>query len=105
MRLGGVDVRDVPNDDLRERVAIVTQEIQLFSATVRDNLTFFDSSIPDARIMAALDELGMGDWVRGLPKGLDTMLATGGTGLSAGEAQLLAFARAFSARPRPGDSR
>ena len=73
-------VRDVPNDDLRGAVAIVTQEIQLFSATVRDNLTFFDSSIPDAQIMAALDELEMGDWVRGLPKGLDTLMATGGTG-------------------------
>lgn len=97
--LGGVDVRDVPNEDLRHRVAIVTQEIQLFSASVRDNLTFFDARIPDAQIMAALDELEMGDWVRRLPKGLDTMLATGGTGLSAGEAQLLAFTRAFLRDP------
>jgi ABC-type multidrug transport system fused ATPase/permease subunit len=99
VHLGGVDVRDVPNDDLRRRVAIVTQDIQLFSASVRDNLTFFDASIPDAQIMAALDELEMGDWVRRLPKGLDTMLATGGSGLSAGEAQLLAFTRAFLRDP------
>jgi ABC-type multidrug transport system fused ATPase/permease subunit len=99
VRLGGVDVRDVPNDDLRRRVAIVTQDIQLFSASVRDNLTFFDASIPDAQIMTALDELEMGDWVRRLPKGLDTMLATGGSGLSAGEAQLLAFTRAFLRDP------
>jgi ATP-binding cassette subfamily B protein len=99
VRLGGVDVRDVLNEDLRHRVAIVTQEIQLFSASVRDNLTFFDSRIPDAQIMTALDELEMGDWVRRLPKGLDTMLATGGTGLSAGEAQLLAFTRAFLRNP------
>lgn len=99
VQLGGVDVRDVRNDDLRRRVGIVTQDIQLFSATVRDNLTFFDASIPDAQIMAALDELGMGDWARGLPKGLDTLLATGGTGLSAGEAQLLAFARVFLRDP------
>lgn len=97
--LGGVDVRNVPNDDLRRRVAIVTQDIQLFSASVRDNLTFFDSAILDTQIMAALDELEMGDWVRRLPKGLDTMLATGGTGLSAGEAQLLAFTRAFLRDP------
>jgi ATP-binding cassette subfamily B protein len=87
------------NADLRERVAIVTQDIQLFSATVRDNLTFFDHAISDARILAALDELGMGDWARALPKGLDTLLASGGTGLSAGEAQLLAFARAFLRDP------
>jgi ABC-type multidrug transport system fused ATPase/permease subunit len=99
VRLGGVDLRDVPNADLRARVAIVTQDIQLFSATVRDNLTFFDPSIADAQIMAALDALGMGDWVRALPGGLDAVLASGGAGLSAGQAQLLAFARAFLRDP------
>jgi ATP-binding cassette subfamily B protein len=99
VRLGGVDLRHVPNADLRARVAIVTQDIQLFSATVRDNMTFFDTSISDARVMAALDTLGMGDWVRALPAGLDTLLASGGAGLSAGQAQLLAFARAFLRDP------
>ena len=99
VRLGGVDVREVRNADIRQRVAIVTQDIQLFSATVRDNLSFFDATIADERILQALDELGLGDWVRALPKGLDTMLATGGAGLSAGEAQLLAFARAFLRDP------
>ncbi len=99
VRLGGIDLRRVPNADLRARVAIVTQDIQLFSATVRNNLTFFDPAIPDAQVMAALDTLGMGDWVRALPDGLDTLLASGGTGLSAGQAQLLAFARAFLRDP------
>lgn len=99
VRLGGVDLRRVPNADLRARVAIVTQDIQLFSATVRDNLTFFDPSIPDPQIMAALDTLGVGDWVRALPHGLDTQLASGGAGLSAGQAQLLALARAFLRDP------
>jgi ATP-binding cassette subfamily B protein len=89
----------VANAELRARVAIVTQDIQLFSATVRDNLTFFDPGIPDERLMAALDTLGMGDWVRALPAGLDTVLASGGAGLSAGQAQLLAFARAFLRDP------
>jgi ABC-type multidrug transport system fused ATPase/permease subunit len=97
--LGGVDLRRVARADLRARVAIVTQDIQLFSATVRDNLTFFDPTITDAQLTAALETLGMGDWLRGLPAGLDTMLATGGTGLSAGQAQLLAFARAFLRDP------
>jgi ATP-binding cassette, subfamily B, bacterial len=99
VRLGGVDLRGVPNTDLRARVAIVTQDIQLFSATVRDNLTFFDTSIPDAQVMGALETLGLGDWARELPEGLDTLLASGGTGLSAGQAQLLAFARAFLRDP------
>lgn len=99
LRLGGVELRCVSNTDLRTRVAIVTQDIQLFNATVRDNLTFFDPRIPEARVMAALDTLGMGDWVRALPDGLDTHLSAGGTGLSAGQAQLLAFARAFLRDP------
>ena len=99
VRLGGIDLRCVPNPNLRTRVAIVTQDIQLFSATVRDNLTFFDPTISDAQVWAALDMLGMGDWVRAHPNGLDTLLASGGAGLSAGEAQLLAFARAFLRDP------
>ncbi|GAB4126438.1 MAG: ABC transporter ATP-binding protein [Roseiflexaceae bacterium] len=99
IRLGGVDLRNVAHADLRTRVTIVTQDIQLFSATVRDNLTFFDTTISDRRLIMALDELGMGSWLRSLPNGLDTMLAAGGSGLSAGQAQLLAFARAFLRDP------
>lgn len=99
LRLGGVDLRAIAVAELRARVAVVTQEIQLFSATVRDNLTLFDPSIPDAQIEAALETLGLGEWLRGLPAGLDTPLASGGTGLSAGQAQLLAFARALLRDP------
>jgi len=98
VHLGGVDVRDVPTGDLRRRVAIVTQDVQLFRATLRDNLTLFDPSVDDTRIRAALDGLGLGAWVDGLADGLDTVLAPGG-GVSAGEAQLLAFARIFIGDP------
>jgi len=97
--LGGVNLRDVKNTDLRTRVAIVTQDVQLFSATVRDNLTLFDRTIDDARLLMAIDTLGLGEWLQALPNGLDTLLASGGSGLSAGEAQLLAFARAFLRDP------
>jgi ABC-type multidrug transport system fused ATPase/permease subunit len=65
---------------------------------VRDNLTFFDPAIADDRILAVLDDLGLGPWLRALPAGLDTELDAGG-GLSAGEAQLLAFARLFLKDP------
>jgi ABC-type multidrug transport system fused ATPase/permease subunit len=99
IRLGGVDLRDAGLGDLRTRVGLVTQEIHLFHASVRDNLTFFDRSIPDARILAVLDDLGLGAWYRGLPRGLDTKLAPGGSGLSAGQAQLVAFARVFLKDP------
>ncbi len=97
--LGGVDTRHARLADLRRRVGVVTQDVQLFHATVRDNLTFFDNSVSDARIVQVLEELGLGDWYRSLPDGLDSMLAADGTGLSAGEGQLLAFARVFLLDP------
>ncbi len=97
--LDGVDLRDVALDDLRRRVGMVTQDVQLFGASVRDNLTLFNPRIPDGRVEAALEELGLGDWYRALPDGLDTELPAGGGGLSAGQAQLLAFARVFLRDP------
>jgi len=97
--LGGVPAAAALLKDLRRHVGIVTQDVQLFEATVRNNLTFFDGSIPDERITTVLDDLGLGPWLRSLPHGLDTELESGGSGLSAGEAQLLAFARLFLADP------
>jgi ABC-type multidrug transport system fused ATPase/permease subunit len=95
LRLDGINIRDVALDDLRARVGMVTQEVQLFQASIRDNLTLFNTRIDDARIERALIELGLWEWVQSLPAGLDTQLAAGGQGLSAGEAQLLAFTRVF----------
>ena len=99
IRLNGVDIRDMALAGLRERVGMVTQDVQLFQATVRDNLTFFDRQLRDEQIESVLQELGLGDWLRSLPHGLSTELAAGGQGLSAGEAQLLAFARVFLKNP------
>lgn len=99
VRLGGVDVREAKVAELRERVGMVTQSIEIFEGTVRHNLTFFDDSVPDERIVEVLEELGMGEWLRSLPSGLDSRLESGGGGLSAGEAQLLAFARVFLSDP------
>jgi ATP-binding cassette, subfamily B, bacterial len=93
--LDGINIRAVALDDLRARVGMVTQEVQLFQASIRDNLTLFNTGIDDARIERALTELGLWEWVQSLPAGLDTQLAAGGQGLSAGEAQLLAFTRVF----------
>ncbi len=96
--LGGVNLREVRLDDLRQRVAMVTQDVQLFQATVRDNLTFFNRAIPDERLEGMLKQLHLWEWAQSLPNGLDTPLA-GGQSLSAGEAQLLAFARVFLKDP------
>lgn len=89
------DIRGLSLQELRYRVGMVTQNIQLFHATVRENLTFFNPEIPDERIISAIRDLGLWDWFRALTKGLDTELESGGGGLSAGEAQLLAFTRIF----------
>ncbi|MHC5762958.1 ABC transporter ATP-binding protein [Nostoc sp.] len=99
IRLGGVNLLDMPLATLREHVGMVTQEIQLFHASVRDNLTLFESSIPDAHIKEVIQEVGLWDWYESLPSGLDTLLAPGGSGLSAGQAQLLAFVRVFLKNP------
>jgi ATP-binding cassette subfamily B protein/ATP-binding cassette subfamily C protein len=99
IRLSGLALPELSLAELHRRVAMVTQEIQLFHASVRDNLTLFDPHIPDERIIQALAELGLDDWYAKLPQGLDTVLPPGGGGLSAGEAQLLAFVRVFLRDP------
>jgi len=97
--LNGVEARQPALKTLRQRVALVTQDVQLFRGTLRDNLTLFDRSIPDERIRAAIEELELADWYQSLPNGLDTLLEASGQGLSAGEAQLVAFARVFLRNP------
>lgn len=97
--LGHVPMRDARLKDLRSRVTLVTQNIEIFQGTVRDNLTFFDESVADHRIVEVLTELGLDSWLHSMPAGLDTQLESGAGGLSAGEAQLLAFARVFLSDP------
>ena len=97
----------IPISELRQRVGIVTQDVQLFQASIRDNLTFFDVTIDDAKILSTLKLLGLTDWLRlrsgafgsSLSQGLDTILSSDSSGLSAGQAQLLAFARVFLKNP------
>jgi ABC-type multidrug transport system fused ATPase/permease subunit len=93
VRLGGVNLRAVPLAAVRSRIGLVSQEVHLFHASVRDNLTLFDESVPDGRISAVLDTMGLASWLRELPRGLDTLLESSGAGLSAGQAQVLACAR------------
>ena len=101
IRFSGVDLRDARLEDVRGRATMVSQDVQLFHARVRENVTFFDSSIEDERITAVLERIGLGGWLRALPRSsgdiLDTEMLAGG--LSAGEAQLLAFARVFLRNP------
>jgi ABC-type multidrug transport system fused ATPase/permease subunit len=101
VRVQNVPLREVSLYELRRHIGMITQDVQIFRASVRDNLTFFERGIPDARILSILEELGLGAWYQTLPQGLDTLLGSskGERGLSAGEAQLLACARVFLRDP------
>lgn len=99
IRLGETDLRQITQATVRRHVGIVTQDVQLFHASVRDNLIFFDARIGDAAVAQALAAVGLQEWLNALPSGLDTLLTAGGSTLSAGEAQLLAFARVLLRDP------
>ena len=90
--LGGMDVLDLDLQQLRRAVGVVTQRTEILAGTLAENITLF-VDLPRSQVQAAVDELGLGDWVAGLPDGLDTLLGPSGTTLSAGEEQLVAFAR------------
>jgi ABC-type multidrug transport system fused ATPase/permease subunit len=99
VRLGGVDLRETTAAELRRRVGVVTQEVELLRASLRDNLTLFDAwPADDERLTEVLTDVGLGSRLAALPDGLDSALA-GSDALSAGEAQLLAFARVLLADP------
>ncbi|MFI2702637.1 ATP-binding cassette domain-containing protein [Cellulosimicrobium composti] len=90
--VGGVDVRDLDLQALRAAVGVVTQRTEILAGTLAENIALF-ADVPRADVEAAVRELRLDDWVAGLPDGLDTLLGPGGTSLSAGEEQLVAFAR------------
>lgn len=97
--LDSTDIRNLQLFNLRRHIGMVTQEVQLFQASVRDNLTLFDRTIQDDQVLAGLQALGLESWYDTLPDGLNTELPPDGGGLSAGEAQLLAFTRVFLRNP------
>ncbi len=103
VRVGGVDLREVPMDSLRRSIAVVPQEGFLFDGTLRTNLAY---AIPDAspddlehRALAAFESLGLDAWIEALPHGLDTHVGPRGELLSAGERQLVSIARAYLRDP------
>lgn len=96
LQLGGVPIVDIPLRHLRDRVALIPQEVELFSGTVRDNVAMFDPAPTDDQVVAALRQAGLQTLVDG---GIHRPLGAGGAGLSAGEAQLLALARVWLRDP------
>ncbi len=99
VRLDGIDLRDLSDADLRRAVVMVTQENYLFSGTVADNIRFGRPDATDAEVAAAAQAIGADEFIRALPEGYDTDVRKRGGRLSAGQRQLVAFARAFLADP------
>ncbi|MEU4715961.1 ABC transporter ATP-binding protein [Micromonospora purpureochromogenes] len=97
--LSGVPLDRVRFDSLRARVVMVPQDGFLFDATVGDNVRFARPELTDAELTAAFTELGLADWLDGLPSGLATAVGERGESLSVGERQLVALARAYVADP------
>ncbi|HVU73369.1 MAG TPA: ABC transporter ATP-binding protein [Mycobacteriales bacterium] len=98
--LDGVDLRDIAGPELRRAVAVVTQEPFLFAGSVADNVRVGRPDATDAEVEAACRAVGVHDVVAGLPEGYATDVSRRGARLSAGQRQLLAFARVWLADPR-----
>jgi ATP-binding cassette subfamily B protein len=98
--LDGVDLREVAMSDLRRAVVMVTQESFLFSGSIADNIGFGRPEAGRREIEAAARAVGADSFIDRLPRGYDTEVRRRGVRLSAGQRQLVAFARAFLAQPR-----
>jgi ABC-type multidrug transport system fused ATPase/permease subunit len=99
VRLDGVDLRDLSSEDLRQGVVMVTQENFLFSGTIAENIAFGRPDATRAQVEAAARAIGADTFIRALPDGYDTDVRKRGGRLSAGQRQLVAFARGFLADP------
>lgn len=99
IRLNSMPLPALQITDLRRQIGLVTQDVQLFDGTLRDNLTFFNRTVPDEKLIEAFRLLGLAEWLEQLPAGLATHLGAGGQGISAGEAQLIALVRVFLKDP------
>ncbi|MGH2957862.1 MAG: ABC transporter ATP-binding protein [Solirubrobacterales bacterium] len=100
VRVDGHDLRDLRASCLRSQLGIVPQEGFLFSGTVRENICFGRPDATEAEVEAAAEAIGAGDFIRRLPEGYETEVGERGVALSAGQRQLIAFARALLAEPR-----
>jgi ABC-type multidrug transport system fused ATPase/permease subunit len=97
--IDGVDIKDLPLETLRRQFGLVLQDVYLFSGTIASNVRLGNEAITDADVRRALDAVHASTFVDRLPKGLETAVAERGSTLSAGEKQLLSFARALAFDP------
>jgi ATP-binding cassette subfamily B protein len=100
IRYDGVSFRDIEVDQLRERIGLVSQDTQLFSGSIRENLVFVNPSATDAECLEVLEKAACQSLLARADKGLDTVIGEGGVKVSGGEKQRLSIARALLRRPR-----
>lgn len=93
LKIDGIDIRQIFSADIRNAISVINQEIQLFSGTLRQNLTFNNPAIRDEQIMAVLAKTGLSNFLTNHPHGLDLMIKDGGRGLSVGQKQSVQLAR------------
>jgi ATP-binding cassette subfamily B multidrug efflux pump len=99
VRIGGIDVRRLDRGTLRRRVVVVSQDVFMFSGTLRENIGLGDPEVTDARILEAARRVGADRVIAGRPGGLDAPVVERGANYSSGERQLVAFARALARDP------
>jgi ATP-binding cassette subfamily B protein len=100
VRYDGVSINDIDLDALRERIGMVSQDTQLFSGTIRENLLFVNPSATDAECIDVLNKAACQGLMARADKGLDSVIGEGGVKVSGGEKQRLSIARALLRRPR-----
>ncbi|MAB94960.1 MAG: antibiotic ABC transporter ATP-binding protein [Flavobacteriales bacterium] len=98
--VGKKDINEISIANLRENIALVQQEVFLFSDTLYNNITLFENSISKEDVMIAAKEIGIDAFISSLPNGLDYIVAERGVSLSAGQRQLIAFLRVYVRNPK-----
>ena len=99
VRIGGVDIRHIDNADLRSLVCVVPQQIDLFEGTIIENITLDDYDPDNTRVINLCKEVGLLDFIEGLPLGFNTNIGENGVQLSGGQRQRLAIIRALYRNP------
>jgi ATP-binding cassette subfamily B protein len=100
IRVGGIDVRDVNPVELRRHFGVVLQDPHLFTGSIQENIRLGTEDITEAEIEAAAEQVNLLDFIRALPQGFEQPIRERGSGLSTGQKQLIAFARALAHNPR-----
>jgi len=100
VKIGDIEIKDCPIEELRKNVNIVIQEVMLFSGTVFDNIRLFDEKITKEMAIEAIKKLDIEKFISSLPNGIDTEVREGGNNLSMGQRQLISMIRTFVRQPK-----